>query len=310
MGFDVNQFRTICDLFIPTGVEGDLFGYLVELFKSDNLIISTDSMNNIIVHREGNGRKIVVATPADGLGYTIRYLEEDKAYLYADFIGSNDLAEMDVISRDGVQLKIAKDENGNMHVPHLKNESWVPGDCVQLDKKVQLTEKKKFVEGIALANAINIYSMYHLIHETSTSTDIDLYFVFTTQNQIKCYNDGGKMLAIKKIMPDLLIWFDSMNLDSEKIAYEVGNPNYIQSKQLVDFVVEEADAASIPLEKKVFLSPTDLSVLNAHLCRKVIGLYVPLRGEGPMQKIDKKSIIHLTQLANILLCSPKLEQLI
>ena len=69
--------RQLVDVFGPSGQEGDISQVIADLARPYADDLTTDALGNLIVHRKGDGPRLMLAAHMDTVGLVVTYFEKD-----------------------------------------------------------------------------------------------------------------------------------------------------------------------------------------------------------------------------------------
>lgn len=191
-----------------SGNEVNVAELLIEYIKDYADSVKTDALGNLIVHKRGNGKKLLFVAHMDEVGFFTTVSEENNIKLAT-------VGEIDV---KNISNRIIQFENGDKGV--LSAESF---DKIS-EYKVDLLAEYKDYTGLtavydenfqiigdtivskALSSRVLCYCLAQLIKYCKS--EYDLYFVFTVKKNIGM---KGVKVAAYDIMPDYAVVFDAIN---------------------------------------------------------------------------------------------------
>lgn len=177
--------------------------------------ISTDALGNLIVHKKGNGKKIMIAAHMDEIGVVATVIDERGFIRFSPVGGlyNKDLIGRRVCFEDGV-LGVIGSEEENKERKTLKMYIDIGAkDKADAEKRVSIGDMAVFQgefyenDDIIISKALdNRCSCYVLLKVLETiNSKNDLYFVFTSQEEVGLR--GAKTSAFS-IAPDYAIAVD------------------------------------------------------------------------------------------------------
>lgn len=202
----------------PSGDEGEIRAKLQELAIPFADEITVDTMGNLIAHRRGSGPKIMFAAHMDSIGLIVTHVEQE-GYLRFGRIGGlrlYSLLHTPVRFRNGVKGLIAADERVDEKKLTLDDLYLDIGakDREEAQTMVQIgdtavVDGPSFSAGRRLVspyldNRISCVAMLMGMEQLKQSEN-DLYFVFTTQEELGL---RGAKTAAYVIAPDYGIALD------------------------------------------------------------------------------------------------------
>lgn len=215
--------KKLCEAFGPSGCETEISEVIKKEMEGFADEIYSDNMGNLICHKKGTGKKIMYAAHMDEIGLMVTYIEKN-GYLRCTGIGY--LPPHFSINR------FVKFENGTVGVAayEKEHESSMKQDKVFIDIGAESKEDAEKLVSVGDTCAVmshfvkmgdkissktldNRASCYALIRAAKEmKTDNDIYYVFTTQEEVGLRGAGP---AAYKIEPDYAICIDvTMNGDT------------------------------------------------------------------------------------------------
>lgn len=219
-----NMFETICDLtaaFGPSGCERTIAKTIAELARPYADEITTDTMGNLIVHKRGNGPKLMLAAHMDTIGLVVTYIENDGALRVGKLGG---VAPKDICN---APVRFENGTCGAVKVHGSASEDKLTIDDLYIDigagnreearKLVCLGDAAVFTTQ-AVRNGNRIIAPYLdnrvscavllKVLEQTTESAYDLYFVFTVQEELGL---RGAKTVVYSIDPDYAVVMDVTN---------------------------------------------------------------------------------------------------
>lgn len=274
-------------LMLTTGVSGRE-GKIREVIKAeaekyaDEII--TDPMGNLIAHKKGNGKKIMLAAHMDEIGYFVTYIDE-KGLIRVGAVGGISAlssAYTEVVSENGVYGVILP--SSGKEIPKVEDMRIDIGakSRKQAEAKVQIGDYfvhtphikrllgNRYV-GRPFDDRIGCLVLLEALKSVK-STDNDLYFVFTVQEEV---GSRGARPAAYRIEADVGIAVDVTSVsgkpDSPKSSAKLGNGAAIKIKdasvicsyEIVEKMRELAKERNIKCQDEIILAGgTDTSVMQ------------------------------------------------
>ena len=204
---------TLC--YGPSGREDNIRKIIEDIAKPYADEIKTDALGNLIVHKKGNGKKIMVAAHMDEIG-VIATVIDDNGFIRFSAVGglyNKDLLGRRVIFENGVVGVIGSEED-NKDRKILKMYIDIGAtDKADCEKKVSIGDMATFCadfyenENCVISKALDNRSGCYVLLKAleKIKSDNDLYFVFTSQEEVGLR--GAKTSAFS-IAPDYAIAVD------------------------------------------------------------------------------------------------------
>lgn len=181
--------------------------------------IKTDSLGNLIAHKIGSGKKLMIAAHADEIGVIVTYVEENGFLRFAPVGGVNMYSSINtrvvfangtvgVVSYEGT-IDVKKDlnfqkmyidicaDNREEAIKHVN-----VGDVACFSGS--FIANGNMVTSKALDNRVGVYTLINAI-KMCDSCDFDMYYVFSTQEELGL---RGAKTAAFAINPDYSLAID------------------------------------------------------------------------------------------------------
>lgn len=334
--------QDLCQTHAVSGYEDTLAHRVVEEVRAYADKVTVDVLGNVIAYKKGDGRSSVMVTAhLDEIGLMIRQIDE-KGFLFVSPVGGN--RAQNLISRSCV----VKTDDGRL-VPGLINHPR-PGRPRGLEEIPEIEEffidigasgrKEAEGMGIEVGNPVSIQYEFgrlgehklmgkalddralvwiqiealKLLNDEDADTP-DLYFVFTTQEEVGC---RGAKTAAYRIDPDLAVALDITvandtpgTLTKDTIAELDKGPaikvmdrlsgshvGLIAAPSIVKGMKNVAKENGIPYQIEVFMAgSTDAATI--HLERGGIpsgAILLPTRYVHAHEVVSGKDMVHMTNL--------------
>ena len=265
--------KKLCEAFGPSGCETEISEVIKKEMEGFADEIYSDNMGNIICHKKGTGKKIMYAAHMDEIGLMVTYIEKN-GYLRCTGIGY--LPPHFSINR------FVKFENGTVGVVayEKEHESSMKQDKVFIDIGVESKEEAEKLVSVGDTCAImshfvkmgdkissktldNRASCYALIRAAKEmKTDNDIYYVFTTQEEVGLRGAGP---AAYKIEPDYAICIDvtmtgdTPECDKNSLALGKGTAIKVMDHSVITGIEVRNKLISLAKEKEI---PYQLEVIT------------------------------------------------
>jgi len=281
----------------------------------------TDVMGNLIVHKKGNGNKVMFAAHADEIGIVITYIEENGFLRFSDVGGlyTKNLNGRKVRFLNGVVgvISFEKDNDKNRLAKMYVDIGATSAEAAQ--KLVSVGDMAVFVGEFyrqgdriiskALDNRAGCYVLIETIKRVKS--DNDLYFCFTSQEEVGL---RGARTCAYSINADFAIAIDVTDVgdtpNCPKNACKLGSGAAIKvmdysvicSPQIREKLVALAKANNIKYQLEVMTEGgTDAGVML--IAREGVltgGISIPTRYiHSPSEMIDVNDLQNCIQLATL-----------
>lgn len=300
----------------PSGDEAQIAQVIRTLAEPYADECRTDTMGNLIVHKKGNGPKIMFAAHMDSIGFVITHIDE-KGFLRFGKIGglhAPDLLSTSVRFKSGIRGVVCLDNKvapKNMTLEDLyidigaksfeeaKSMVQVGDTAVYAAQTFSMGEK---LVSPYMDNRISCVTLLMALERLSASEN-DLYFVFTVQEELGL---RGAKTAAFGIDPDYGIAVDVTLSDDELNAKHAGSSvagggaaikvmdnSVICHPQMVQRLVALAEEKGIAYQRDVIRAGgTDAGAIHlngAGVCTG--GISIPCRYvHSPVEMVDQKDV--------------------
>lgn len=299
----------------PSGNENAISKLIIDEIKNYCDEITDDALGNIIAHKKGKGSKLMFAAHMDEIGVIAAFID-DKGFIRFGTVGGVDIKNI-------VNLKV-RFANGTVGVIGSEDEDFCKkADIKKLyidigakskkdaEGKVRIGDTAAFVGGFyksgdtviskALDNRAGCYVLIEAMKNIKSSEN-DLYFVFTTQEEVGL---RGAKTASFEIEPDFAVSVDTTDTGDtpeapcmavnmgEGAAIKVMDRSVICSSDVRTHMIETAKANKIPYQLEIMTDGgTDAGAI--HLSKsgvKTGGISVPVRYiHSPSEMVSIKDI--------------------
>lgn len=211
--------KKLTDINSPSGNEEKIRDFIINEISEYADECKADSIGNIIVHKKGKGKKLVISAHMDEVGFLAMIIDEN-GYVRPRKIGDVNLLTLR-------NTKVVFDNNA-IGIVNSKSSKRIEKEGKITDFYIDVLDKCKvkelnpydtatfisdcyendeFISSKALGSRSGCYTLIRLIKEINESP-FDLYFIFSVQGEI-----GFHCLktAIYSIQPDFAINLDSVN---------------------------------------------------------------------------------------------------
>ena len=211
--------KELCNLSAPSGFEDEVRNFIRERVNADE--VYTDTMGNLICHKKGSGKKVMVCAHMDEVGFIITEIT-DKGFLKFSTLGGVETAVIcskkvligenkvpGIISAKAIHLQKRSEELNPLKLRDLcidigakdkdrAKELVNLGDFAVFDG--EYTEfGENLVKSKALDDRVGCAVLIELMRE---KYDNDMYFVFTVQEEVGL---RGATVAANRIKPDFAL---------------------------------------------------------------------------------------------------------
>lgn len=283
--------KELTSLNAPSGFEDAVRDFIRERAICDEIF--TDSMGNLICHKKGSGKKVMVAAHMDEVGFIITNIT-DEGFLRFESLGGIMTAVLNskkvligndkipgIISTKAIHLQKEDEANSPVKIKDLYIDIGAK-DKESAEKIVSLGDYAvfdgeytpfgdKLVKSKALDDRVGCAILLELMKEEYES---DMYFCFTVQEEVGC---RGARIVAERIKPDIALVIEGTtcsdvygskkhnqvtNLGGGAVMTAVDGAA-ISDKGYYDFIMKTAEENGIKLQiKKTTMGGTDAGVIQ------------------------------------------------
>lgn len=324
--------KELCNLPAPSGFEDAVRDYIRERVSADE--IYTDSMGNLICHKKGKGKKVMVCAHMDEVGFIITEIT-DKGFLKFSALGGVETAVIcskkvligknkvpGIISAKAIHLQRRSEEL----VPLKYRDLCIDIGAKDKDRAKELVslgdfavfdgEYTEFGENLVKSKALDDRAGCAVLLELMKEDyDNDMYFVFTVQEEVGV---RGATIATSRIKPDIALVLEGTtcsDVHGSKPHNQVTNLGggavmtamdgaAISDKKYFDYIKKTAEEHNIPLQiKRTTRGGTDAGAIQrSGIGVKTAVLAVPCRYlHSPVSVAHKDDIESVYRLAKAVL---------
>lgn len=211
--------KKLCQMYSPSGNEETICDFLIDEIKPYVDEIKKDALGNVIAHKKGNGKKLMLASHVDEIGVVVTFIDDNGFLRFAPVGGVDPIFSLyqSVEFKNGVKGVVSYEEDidsvknvkfGKMFIDiGAKNKE-------EAEKKVSIGDFACFcgefydmgnrVTSKALDNRAGVYVLIETAKKIK-NTSYDLYFTFTTQEEVGL---RGAKTSAYSIEPDIAIAID------------------------------------------------------------------------------------------------------
>lgn len=279
-------YQKVGGAFGPSGREQEVRETIAALAADYVDDMTTDALGSLICRKKGGGKKILLAAHMDSIGVVATYID-DNGFLRFSPVGGlfkGDLINIQVRFANGTRGVISYEEKTPFKELTLDNLFIDIGakDRAEAERQVQVGDFAVFAApsfsqngvlcGPYLDNRIGCVTLL-LAMEQLAETDNDLYFVFTSQEEVGLRGAGAAAFAVE---PDLALAVDvtdTGDLPERKSpmavslgggpAIKVMDRSVICAPQVVAGLTQAGEALGLPLQREILqFGGTDTAALQ------------------------------------------------
>ena len=218
MEFNSRLTKELCEIYGPTGREFKVAEYIQEQIRGHVDEMWVDCLGNLIAHKKGPGKRVVLSAHMDQLGLMIKTIDE-KGFGRIGALGSikpYNLIDSRIQTESGIQgvMICEKKEDMGKITHHDLYIDFATLSPEKVREKVHIGEiaitRSEYYENEEcvmmqclddrIGCMIIIDSILHDVKNTN-----DMYYVFSVQEEIGCF---GAQTSTFDLKPDLFITFD------------------------------------------------------------------------------------------------------
>lgn len=295
---------------IASAIENEIKAFVDE--------IKTDALGNLIAIKKGNGQRIMLAAHMDEIGIIVTFID-DKGFIRFSNVGriyKKNIVGRRVIFSNGIKGVIfTENENKNLDISKMYIDIGAE-DKLDAEKSVSIGDTATFegsfyeagtrIVSKALDNRAGCYCLIEAAKRIKT--DNEVYFVFTTQEEIGL---RGARTSAYSINPDVALAIDVTDTgdtpNGEKMAVQLGkgaaikvmDRSVICDSDVRTTLIELAKKNNIPYQLEVMTAGgTDAGVIHTTgEGVKTGGISIPTRYiHSPSEMADKRDIHAVVEL--------------
>ncbi len=320
--------KELCSLSGPAGFEDNVRSFIRERVSADE--IYTDSMGNLICHKKGKGKKVMVAAHMDEVGLIITDVT-DKGFLKFSTLGSIETAVLcskkvligenkvpGIVSAKAIHLQKRSEELVPLKISDLTIDIGAK-DKESAKKLVSLGdyavfdgEYTEFGDNLAKSKALDDrVGCAVMLELTKEDYDHDMYFVFTVQEEAGM---RGGIISSNRIKPDIALVLEGTTCSDvygSKPHNQITNLGggavmtamdkaAISDEKYFEYITNIAREKNIPLQiKRTTMGGTDAGAIQrSGIGVKTAVLAVPCRYlHSPISVMNKDDILSVYNLA-------------
>ena len=296
----------------PSGCEEQITDLIMTEVKDFADEVYKDALGNLICRKKGSGKKVMFAAHADEIGIVVTFIDEKGFLRFADVGGLylRNLINRRVIFENGTIGTIGTEEdNQDRRMAKMFIDIGAKSK-EEAEKMVSVGDMAVFMGGLytqngkivskALDNRAGCYCLIEAMKKVNS--DNDLYFVFTTQEEVGL---RGARTAAFKIEPEYALSVDVTDVGDTpkcpKMAVSLGNGaaikvmdySVITSPEVREKLIAVAENRGIKYQREIMMEGgTDAGVI--HFTKggvKTGGISIPTRYiHSPSEMIDENDL--------------------
>ena len=278
--------KELVSLAAPSGFEDEVRDFLRKNALCDE--IYTDSIGNLICHKKGEGKRVMIAAHMDEVGFIITGITDDGFLKFRPlgsietmvmlsnkvYIGKNRIPG--IIGAKAVHLQTAEEMKTSLKVKDMYIDIGAAGkeDAEKIvslgDYAVFESEYKEFGDNLVKSRALDDrVGCAILLELMKNEYESDMYFTFTVQEEVGL---RGAQVAAYSIKPDIALVIEGTTCSDvygskpHTTVTTLGggavmtamDSGAVSNKEYYDFIMQIAEKNNIPLQiKRTTMGGTD-----------------------------------------------------
>ena len=254
----------------PSGRENGVRNIIENELKEVCDEIYTDTLGNLICHKKGNGKKLMLSAHMDEIGFMVNYIDEDG---FARFSTIGGVQRYNCINSC---IEFENGTRGKISYENKENPSTAPFEKMYMDigasskeeaeQKIQIGDMAAYAPSFslignrimskALDDRAGCWALIMAMKQAEKSEN-DIYAVFTAQEEVGL---RGAKTAAALINPDIAVSVDVSNVgdtpQSEELNLSLGkgpaiklkDASFIIHENVKDMLLDCAKKANIPYQ--------------------------------------------------------------
>ena len=198
----------------PSGNEGKIREVIADEIRAYVDDLAVDNMGNLIAHKKGDGKKILLAGHMDEIGLLVNYIEDNGFLRFTPIGGVSHYSSLfqTVVFENGVMGTVAYEDKEGLNKDFSISKMYIDigaQTAEEAAKLVSIGDSAVFrgdfrvngdlVTSKAMDNRAGVYILISVIKNLKSSPN-DLYFVFTSQEELGL---RGAKASANSICPDI-----------------------------------------------------------------------------------------------------------
>lgn len=266
-----NELKKINDNFSVAGYEANLTAFIANEVKKYCDECYVDNIGNLICHKSGKGKKVLVNIPVSAEGIFITHIADDGALKFVT------VGKIKAVNLIGAKVKNQCGQTVGVILSGDKKEEETEIEDLYVDMGVSdKSEAEKIVSigevlepfleiyplgdnfyGSKLSKAVPVFAGISLIKELNTVDDI--FFAFTVMDNL---GFKGAKTAANMINPDICYTLSVADTSNKNTKIELGkgavirikDSHIIVSKSLRDTLIKNISKEEIPYQLEIVAS--------------------------------------------------------
>ncbi len=291
----------------PSGCEDEMRDLILNEVRDMEHFV--DSMGNVIVHKKGKGKRVLISAHMDEVGFIVSKITDSGAVKFKTVGGIETTVlagKKVVIGKDRVEgvtgvkaihLQSGAEKGNMLSVSDIVIDIGAK-DKASAEKKVKVGDYGTFASNAVefgdnllkckgLDDKVGCAALLELL---KVDTDLDLYAAFTTQEEVGC---RGSIIAAAYVKPDAAIVFEGTTCSDvfptpeEKTVTHLGlgcaltamDRAAVADREMLDLAKKVADENNIPYQiKRTTMGGTDAgSIQRSGAGVKTVVISTPCR---------------------------------
>ncbi len=324
--------KELCSLCAPSGWEDEVRSFILENICADEVFV--DSMGNVIAHKKGKGKRVMLSAHMDEVGFIVSGFTDDgfvkfktvggimTAVLVSKRVVLGEKKTDGIISAKAVHLQGRDEREKPLPMKELYIDIGAK-DRAEAEARLSLGdygtfagEYTEFGDGKVKAKALDDRAGCAIMLELMKNDyEHDMYYAFTTQEEVGL---RGSIIAANRIKPDIALVIEGTTCSDvygtkpHQTVTALGagavmtamDGAAVSDRKYFEFIKETAKEAGIPLQiKRTKAGGTDAgSIQRSGAGVKTAVLAVPCRYiHSPVSVMSKRDFDSVHRLADAVL---------
>jgi endoglucanase len=288
MAVNTDLLKKVCEVVGPSGFECQIRDLILEDLKGYYDDYEVDVLGNLIVHKKGDGPKIMLAGHMDQIGFIVTYIEDEGFIRFSNIGGFNpfSLIARRVVFANGVQGTIHHERVEGFPTGFNQSKLYIDigaaskecaekqikvGDVAVYSAPCHIDDVKVMTP--ALDDRVGCFIMMEALKQLK-APKFDCYFVFTTQEEVGL---RGAKTSVHAVDPEYGLAFDVTGAydtpKSLKYSMKMGGGACIKIKDasvlchkaMIDFLTDVAKENNIKYQYEILdMGGTDTGAIHVH----------------------------------------------
>lgn len=266
--------KKLCQTFGPSGRESLIADVIKEEIKDFVDEIYIDNIGNLIAHKKGDNKKVMVSAHMDSIGFVVSFIEDNGFLRFGNIGGLSvcDIINIPVVFKNGIKGVVSYREDKKISELRL-SDMFIDIGAKNKEEALKLVKLGDFavyanehftqndiIVGPYMDNRISCAILIMAI-KTASKTNNDVYYVFSAQEEVGL---RGATVASYGINPDIGIAIDVTDTGDtpdkkDKMAVNLGegpcvkimDSSVICNSEIIELLKESAKKININTQDEV-----------------------------------------------------------